>query len=325
MNIDFETLNLSVDFQKETVPDWFIGLTEFAYQICSMRSLESRVTEHFVISLPDITGGLTALSIGSLAAEITRIVELSSFKKVEVDELSEGMRVSIDSGTSGLQKVTGEITNLLLNDRTPKVRIGSRWIAVKLIQNIYLLPPELGNPQIFERVATSSDEPANFINDLTSTSIPIHRALLDIRAINSICDEEFNWVFSTKDDSKEYSAKSIIRPINSKQPGSGWSLVLNSSESEELAQMSFRTTLTRTELDAQVTILCSGSAVLAQIDNVDSQVCFSVFGRDDRQLAATELAIRQKYEYSQPLSRKIDFNTLQSAMELIAFEVPQSV
>ena len=89
--------------------------------------------------------------------------------------------------------------------------------------------------------------------------------------------------------------------------------------------MSFRTTLTRTELDAQVTILCSGSAVLAQIDNVDSQVCFSVFGRDDRQLAATELAIRQKYEYSQPLSRKIDFNTLQSAMELIAFEVPQSV
>jgi hypothetical protein len=52
---------------------------------------------------------------------------------------------------------------------------------------------------------------------------------------------------------------------------------------------------------------------------------FSIFGRDDRQLLATELALRQKYEYSNPLSREIDVTQLHRGIELIAFEVPSIV
>jgi hypothetical protein len=325
MEIDFTPLDIIVDYQQDAVPKWLGGLVEFAHQICSTRSSETRVTEHFVVSLPEISGGLTALSIGSLSAEIDRITQHSNYKKIEIQDISLGMRVSIDCGSSGLQKVTGEITSILFSEGTPRIKVGTRWIAAKLIQEIHLLPPELGNPQIFERIAKSSGTSTNFIDYMTSTSIPIHRALLDIRATNSIFEDEFSWAFSDKETSAKYSMKSVIRPISSKQPGAGWSLVMNSSESEEFAQASLRANLTSAELHSEVTILCSGSAVLAQLDEVDSQVCFSVFGRDDRQLAATELAIRQKFEYSQPLSRNIDSSLLVDGMELITFEVPLSV
>ena len=325
MEIDFSPLDIIVDYQQDAVPQWLGGLVEFAYQICSTRNSETRVTEHFVVSLPEIAGGLTALSIGSLSAEIDRITQHSNYRKIEIQDVSLGMRVSIDCGSSGLQRVTGEVTSILFSEGTPKIKVGKRWIAAKLIQDIHLLPPELGNPQIFERMADESGAPTNFLDYMTSTSIPIHRALLDIRATNSIFDDEISWVFSDKETSAKYSMNSVVRPISAKHPGTGWSIVLNSSESEELAQASFGTNLTGTELHSEVTILCSGSAILAQLDEVDSQVCFSVFGRDDRQLAATELAIRQKFEYSQPLSRNIDFTFLTDGMELIAFEVPLSV
>jgi hypothetical protein len=325
MNLDFDELNIFVDLHKTKVPKWFSGLAEFAYQVCSTRDVASGVTEHFVLSSPEISGTMTALSLGAIAAEVQRIEIGSKLRKIDLGDLREGMRVSLNCGATGQQNVTGEVTNLSLDSGTPKVMIGSRWIAAKLIQSISLIPSEAGNPQLFERRLASKGNSSNFLEKMTSTSVPIHRSLVDIRATNSVLDDELNWFFATEDSSSTYAVKDLIRPISARNRGSGWSLVLNSSESEELALSSLNSGLSRTELDSDITILCSGHTILSQFDQVDSKICLSTFSRDDRQLAATELAVKQRYEYSQTLSRDISFKALGNGFEVIAFEVPANV
>ena len=83
MKIDFGQFDLALDGEaKSGVPQWLSGLAKFAFKVCSTRSMESQNTEHFVISLPDIDGGLTAISLGSLAAEIARIEKNSNFQEI---------------------------------------------------------------------------------------------------------------------------------------------------------------------------------------------------------------------------------------------------
>ena len=325
MIISFDDLALIVDGQKHKVPRWFGNLVEFSYSVCSTRNVNKLIAEHYVISLPDIDGGLTAIALGALAAEIDRIERNSNFVEISLAQLQVGMKVSIDSGVSGQQKITGQVKNLALEDRTPKIEIGSRWIAAKFIQKICLLPSEVGNPQIFQRKTIENEIAGNFIEHLSTAALPIHRALLDIRSTTKIIEDELNWEFSFLGDSKTLKVKDSVKPISSGQPGSGWSLVLNSSESEELALENLGSYLNGSELDADISVLCSGSAILAQLEGVNSRVNFSILGRDDRQLAATELAIKQKYEYSNPLSRNIDSTNLGRGIELVAFEVPLNV
>jgi preprotein translocase subunit YajC len=152
MDINFGQLDLVVDGTKlNGVPDWFSNLTQFSYEVCSKRNMASASSEHFVISLPVIDGGLAAITLGSLAAEIERIEKNSNFQEITLNELEVGMRISIDSGIEGQQKITGQVKTISLDDKTPKIEIGSRWIAAEFIQRIFLIPTEAGNPQIFER------------------------------------------------------------------------------------------------------------------------------------------------------------------------------
>jgi hypothetical protein len=325
MEITFEKLDLIIDGEEGKVPDWFLGLTKFSYGVCLKRELQSTKSEHFVVSLPDIDGGLAAITLGALAAEIERIENNSNFEEISLNQLEVGMRVSIDSGVGGQQKVTGQVKTLALDDRTPRIEIGSRWIAAKLIQKICLIPSGAGNPQIFQRNQINVEESKNFLEHLSSTALPIHRALIDIRSTSKIIEDEFGWEFRTRSNATLIKVKDIVKPISSVQPGSGWSLVLNSSESEELAWRNLGSYLNVAELDADVSVLCSGSAILAQLEGVNSKIIFSILGRDDRQLAAIELAIRQKFEYSNPLSREIDSSTLGRGVEIITFEVPLNV
>jgi hypothetical protein len=118
MEITFETLNLIIDGDVGKVPDWFIGLTKFSYGVCSKRDLQNTNSEHFVVSLPDIDGGLAAITLGALAAEIERIESNSNFQEINLNQLEVGMKVSIDSGVGGQQKVTGQVKTLALDDRT---------------------------------------------------------------------------------------------------------------------------------------------------------------------------------------------------------------
>ncbi len=326
MKIDFGQFDLALEGDvKSGVPQWFSGLANFAFKVCSTRYIESQNSEHFVISLPDIDGGLTAISLGSIAAEIARIEKNSSFQEIGLDQLRVGMRISIDSGIAGQQRITGQIKTISLEDKTPKIEIGSRWIAAKFIQNICLIPSEAGNPQIFERKNEVSEDSSSFLHKLAKSSLPIHRALLNIRSTAKIIEDEFEWEFMNPSNSTSLKVKDLIRPINSVQPGSGWTVVLNSSESEELAWLNLKSELSASELDADVSVLCSGAAILAQLESINSKIVFSVFGRDDRQLLATELALRQKYEYSNPLNREIDVTQLHKGIELITFEVPTNV
>ena len=326
MEIDFGKFDLAIDGESQGgVPLWFSGLAKFAFQTCSTRSMESKSSEHFVISLPDIDGALTAISLGTLAAEIARIEKTSNFEEIHLDQLEVGMRISIDSGIAGQQKITGQVKTLSLNDKTPKIEIGSRWIAAKFIQKICIIPSEAGNPQIFEKKLEVGDDSSSFLHKLAGSSLPIHRALLDVRSTSKIIEDEFEWEFLNTSNSTSLKVKDTIRPIHSGHPGSGWSIVLNSSESEELAWLNLKSELTAAELDADISVLCSGAAILAQLESINSKIVFSIFGRDDRQLLATELALRQKYEYSNPLNREIDITQLHRGIELIAFEVPLNV
>ena len=325
MDITYGELNLVIDGDQGKVPAWFFGLTEFAYGICSTREPLSLNSEHYVISLPDIDGGLAAVALGALAAEIERIETNSNFEEISLSQLQVGMKVSIDSGVNGQQKITGQVKTLDLEDRTPKIEIGSRWIAAKFIQKICLLPSEAGNPQIFQRKNIENKVARNFLEHLSSAALPIHRAILDIRSTTKIIEDEFNWEFLYAGESKSMKVKDSIKPISSGQPGSGWTLVLNSSESEDLAWENLGSYLNGSELDADISVLCSGSAILAQLEGVNSRITFSILGRDDRQLAATELVIKQRYEYSNPLSRSIDSSKLGRGIELVAFEVPLNV
>lgn len=325
MDITFGGLDVIIDGDRVSVPEWFFGLTKFSYQVCSTRKLQSTNSEHFVISLPDIDGGLAAITLGAIAAEIERIESNSDFEEISLNQLEVGMRVSIDSGVGGQQKITGQVKTLALDDRTPKIEIGSRWIAANLIQRICLIPSDAGNPQIFQRKAINGEASRNFLEHLSSAALPIHRALIDIRSTTKIIEDEFNWEFINSGEPKPLKVRDYVRPISSGQPGSGWSLVLNSSESEELAWQNLGSYLNGAELDADVSVLCSGSAILAQLEGVNSKIIFSILGRDDRQLAATELAVRQKYEYSNPLEREIDVGTLVRGIELVSFEVPLNV
>lgn len=325
MDITYGELNLVIDGDQRKVPVWFFGLTEFAYGICSTREPLSLNSEHYVISLPDIDGGLAAVALGALAAEIERIEINSNFEEISLTELQVGMKVSIDSGVSGQQKVTGQVKTLDLEDRTPKIEVGSRWIAARFIKKICLLPSEAGNPQIFQRKNIENKVARNFLEHLSSSALPIHRAILDIRSTTKIIEDELNWEFLYAGDSKSLKVKDSVKPISSGQPGSGWTLVLNSSESEDLAWENLGSYLNESELDADISVLCSSSAILAQLEGVNSRITFSILGRDDRQLAATELAIKQKYEYSNPLSRSIDSSKLGQGIELVAFEVPLNV
>lgn len=325
MDTTYGELNLVVDGDQRKVPAWFFGLTEFAYGICSTREPLSLNSEHYVISLPDIDGGLGAVALGALAAEIERIEINSNFEEISLTELQVGMKVSIDSGVSGQQKVTGQVKTLDLEDRTPKIEVGSRWIAARFIKKICLLPSEAGNPQIFQRKNIESKVARNFLEHLSSSAVPIHRAILNIRSTTKIIEDELNWEFLYPGDSKSLKVKDSVKPISSGQPGSGWTLVLNSSESEDLAWKNLGSYLNESELDADISVLCSSSAILAQLEGVNSRITFSILGRDDRQLAATELAIKQKYEYSNPLSRSINYSKIGQGIELVAFEVPLNV
>lgn len=325
MHITFGKLDLIIDGDEGRVPDWFLGLTKFSYQVCSKRDLQSTNSEHFVVSLPDIDGGLAAITLGALAAEVERIEINSNFQEISLNQVEVGMRISIDSGIGGQQKVTGQVKTLALDDRTPKIEIGNRWIAANLIQRICLIPSEAGNPQLFQRNVINDEESENFLEHLSSTAFPIHRALIDIRSTSKILEDEFNWLFKNASNSTQMKLKDVVKPISSGQPGSGWSLVLNSSESEELAWENLSSYLNGEELDANVSVLCSGSAILAQLEAVNSKIIFSIFGRNDRQLAAIELAIKQKFEYSNPLGREIDTNILGRGVEIISFEVPLNV
>lgn len=325
MEITFGDSALIIDGQEGKVPGWFHALTKFSYAVCSERDPQSTNSEHFVVSLPDIDGGLAAITLGALAAEVERIERSSHFEEISLNQIQVGMRVSVDSGLGGQQKVTGQVKTLALDDRTPKIEIGSRWIAASLIQRICLIPSEAGNPEIFQRNELDGKHPKNFLEHISSRALPIHRALIDIRSTSKLLEDELSWEFKNTSKNTLIKVRDVVKPITSGQPGSGWSLVLNSSESEELAWKNIGSYLNGAELDANVSILCSGSAILAQLEGIKSRIIFSILGRDDRQLAAIELAIRQKFEYSNPISREIDMSSLADGIEIINFEVPINV
>jgi hypothetical protein len=326
MIMEFGEFDLVVEGEKlDGVPSWFSNLVQFSYEVCSTRNPASAGSEHFVISLPEIDGGLAAITLGSIAAEVERIEQNSKFEEVSLSQLEVGMRISVESGIAGQQKITGEIKTLLLEDRTPRIEIGNRWIAAKFMKRIFRIPQEAGNPQIFERKKDQSENASCFLDHLAFSSLPIHRALINLRSTSKIIEDEFEWEFSHQSNLSSMKIKDLVRPIKSGQPGSGWSIVLNSSESEELAWSNLKSELMPSELDADISVLCSGTAILAQLESTNSKIVFSVFGRDDRQLAATELAIRQRYEYSNSMNRAVSIEKLGPAVELISFEVPINV
>ncbi len=326
MNPDFSHFQLGFDEEWcHEVPSWFSKLTEFSYEVCSARNMSSESSEHFVISLPDIDGGFAAITLGILAAEVARIEKNSNFEEISLDALEVGMRISIDSGNMGQQRITGQVKTISLDDKIPRIEIGSRWIVAQFIKRIWRLPLEAGNPQIYEKKNENAVQPPCFLRHLAFSSLPIHRALVDIRSTSKIIEDEFEWKFFNHQDKTCFKVKDIVRPMRSGQTGSGWSIVLNSSESEEIAWSNLKSELTTSELESDISVLCSSAAILSQIDSVNSKIVFSILGRDDRQLATTELAIRQRYEYSSPLKRKINTEILGPSIELISFEVPLNV
>jgi hypothetical protein len=326
MNLNFDQWELRASGENfPEVPVWFYSLTEFSYEVCSKRNIFSPVAEHFVLSLPSVDGCLAALALGSMLAEVERIENDSNLVEIDLTQLEPGMKVAIESGQEGQQRVTGQIKSISLEDRIPRIQIGTKSIATKFIKKLFILPSEFGNPELFGPKPNTTFDKSNLLEHLAFSSIPLHRVLIDVRAPTKLIEDELQWEFSNPVKTSSIRIVDLVQPIASGQPGSGRSLVLNTTESEDIALKNLKTELNSSELDSDVSILCSGAAILAQLETANSKIVFSALGRDDRQLVAAELAIKQKYEYSQPLSRDVNFKGLGSATELITFEVPLNV
>jgi len=307
------------DEQNIAFPSWFKGFIQFTAQIARLPEVEEGNQELFIFSAPRVDGLLAAAALGSLYVEVSKIKSSSEIHEISLGDLKIGMLVSVFCGNQGYQAV-GEVTDIDLEDRNPRIRVAGTFIAVKSIRSILSLTDSVGEPKQFKkRRATGSQEISSIVSFLLDSSIPINRSLVSIRATSSFVDREFSVKVRDESMTEAVSIKELLKPINSNSSGTGLTTVFNSNEDEHMETLSARNDISVEYLDAPICILSGASAISAQLNNVLSRKVIGVIGRNERLAETASLAVRDAYAYSYENCPPLNDEKLPQGLEFVTF------
>lgn len=301
-------------------PSWFKGFVQFTAQLSQLPEATDGNQDVYVFSAPRADWLMTAASLGTLYVEVARIKSITENREIKVEDLQVGMIVSVVCGNQGNQQADGEVTDIDLEDRRPRIRVAGKTIGVEFIKSITSLSDSVGEPKQFKkRNDTISKGVSSIVSYLLDSSIPINRSLVTIRATSSIIEREL--ALKVQDDTtvESMSIKELIKPINLNTNGTGLTTVFNSNEDENYELLSARNEISRRYLDAPVAILSGASAVSAQINAVQSRKVIGIIGRNERMSATASLAIRDAYAYSYDNRPSLNFEKLPKGIEFLSF------
>ena len=318
--VDLSKISIGLEGEFGPCPGWYSGFINFAASISMDAELGQQRQSVSVLTVPRITGVTSALALGALYGEVYKIRSVASLEKISVDQLVVGMHVSVICGTGSHQAV-GEVTQIQLSDRNPRVTIGNVMVAVRSIREINLLPRNIGKPKKFKKLERSSNTNSDsFFAVLADSSLPIFRSLVMLRSTSQISMSELSLQFRDESTGQIKSISDLLNPIQANSVDEGTTLVLNSSEEDQIEWLMSQLHLSTEEATPQVAIMGSASSILSQIDTVNNKKVIAVLGRDERQIEASADAVRISFAYSLAAETKEYWKVLPDNTELVSFE-----
>jgi hypothetical protein len=321
--VDLSNISVGYSGVFSRCPEWFSAFVNFAASF-SM-DLEYRESEQnlSILSVPKVRGVVSALSLGALYGEVSKVRSQTSLTQISVEELKLGMQVSVLCGTGGHQAV-GEITKLDINDKTPKVTVGKVTVSIKAIREIYLLSGQIGKPKQFKKMEKSSNsDPNSLFGVLADSSLPIFRSLLMLRSTSGITEEEFSLELRDDMTGETKSLRDLMNPIQASSKNIGTTVVLNTSEEDQVEWLMQQLELSEADASPEIAVIGSASAILSQLENIENSKVLAVIGRNERQINAAADVIRNTFAYSYEVSKKSYWEMLPSNTELVSFGRPR--
>lgn len=320
IRVDLSQVSLGVAGIFHPCPLWYSAFVNFA----ASTSLDTTDTTNrqnlSILSVPRLPGVTSALALGALYGEVYKLRSKTTLEKISIDQLELGMQVSIFCGTGGYQAI-GEVTRLAINDQTPQLTVGKTNVAVKSIREIFLLSGEIGKPKQFKKLEESSNlDPDSLFGVLADTSLPILRSLLMLRSTSGITESEFSLEFRDNSTGQTKTLSDLLSPIQANSKDVGTTVVLNTSEEDQVEWMMKQMQLSESEATPQITVMSTASAVLSQVENIGNSKVIAVIGRNERQITAAADAVRTIFAYSLEVSQKDYWKLLPAHTELVSFE-----
>lgn len=320
MRVDLSQVSLGVDGIFQPCPLWYSAFVNFAASISLDTSETANRQNLSILSVPRLSGVTSALALGALYGEVYKLRSKTTLKEISIEQLELGMQVSILCGTGGYQ-ATGEVIRLAVSDKTPQITVGKTPIAVRSIRKIYLLSGEIGKPRQFKKLEESSNrDPESLFGVLADTSLPILRSLLMLRSTSGTTESEFSLEFRDETTGQTKMLSDLLSPIQANSKDVGTTVVLNTSEEDQVEWMMKQMQLSESEASPQITVMSTASAVLSQIENIGNSKVIAVIGRNERQITAAADAVRTVFAYSLEASQKDYWRLLPAHTELISFE-----
>ena len=320
IKVDFSQVSLGVAGIFQPCPPWYSAFVNFA-ALTSLDTTETTKRQNLsILSVPRLSGVTSALALGALYGEVYKLRSKTTLEKISIDQLELGMQVSILCGTGGYQAI-GEVSRLAVNDKTPQLTVGKTNVAVRSIREIHLLSGEIGKPKRFKKLEESSNpDPDSLFGVLADTSLPILRSLLMLRSTSGITENEFSLEFRDDTTGQTKTLSDLLSPIQANSKDVGTTVVLNTSEEDQVEWMMKQMQLSESEASPQITVMSTASAVLSQIENIGNSKVIAVLGRDERQITAAADAVRTLFAYSLEVSQKDYWKLLPANTELVSLE-----
>ncbi len=308
---------------SEPLPKWWGQLWDFAKSIASEDISSPNKQRLFVLSVPQMHGALSAVSLGLLDGVLARLLASAAPKEINLEDIQPGMLVQIDSGQSGSEVFYGEVGNVDTSSSNTKIQVGSKLLSARFIRRVQLLSPELGKPQGHyskdDEFEGASSEMFHSFDPVRHTKAPILRPFLVLRTVpeHSL---ELEWVVYDPISDLTSSVNELLHGMQKGDKQSVATLVANTKQSLLSKMEALKVDSKGLINSEEVTCLVGTKAILENLEQTDSNIAVCILARDEDSLENVQALIAQIYAYGEKVDWNTELHELPESLELLVFD-----
>ena len=315
---------VSVDFEhSQPLPFWWGQLWAFAKSIASDEFISKEKQRIFVLSVPQMHGALSSVSLGLLDGVLARLFASAAPKEINLEDIKTGMLVQIESGQSGSEVFYGEVGNVDTSSANVKIQVGTKLISARFIRKIELLSHELGKPEGHYSKDDVADEaiPTIFhsLDPVRHINGPVLRPFLVLRTVpeHSL---ELDWTVYDPNSLLNSSVKELLHGMQKGDKQHVATLLANTKQNLVSKMQDLKVDSTGLINSEEVTCLVGTKAILENLEDTDSKMVVCILARDEDSIENVQALIAQIYAYGEKVEWDPDLFDLPESLEMLVFD-----
>lgn len=308
---------------SQAIPTWWGQLWTCAQRIASDTVTLGHKQRFYVLSVPQMQGALSSISLGLLDGVLNRVLSNTGMKEINIDDVKPGMLVRIESGQTGTEVYFGEVGDVDTSSSYIKLQVGRRRFTSRFITKIQLLSAELGKPEGHY----SKVDPALSLNQrifhrmdpLRHSKEPVLRPFLVLRTVPEHA-HELEWVIYDPTSHLNTQVQDLLHSMQKGETQAVATLVANTKQSLLSRMQDLKVDSFGLIDSVEVTCLVGTKAILENMEDSESKITVCVLARDEDSIESVQTYLEQMYAYGEKIEWDSKSSPFPESVEMLAFE-----